>query len=75
MITNIASFAYDLQTASRVFEATDRSLIIIDEFGQGTYAHDGIGLFCSIIDHLSTHNKPRIIAATHYYECIKTINE
>jgi DNA mismatch repair ATPase MutS len=38
---NIATFAIDLQTTSRVFEASERSLILLDEFGQGTSTNDG----------------------------------
>jgi DNA mismatch repair ATPase MutS len=31
----------------------------------------GIGLFCALIDHLCVNNKPRVLAATHYHECIQ----
>ncbi|KAF9433070.1 MutS protein msh5 [Entomortierella beljakovae] len=50
--------------------ATDRSLVILDEFGKGTISTDGAGLFCGVIEHLAarTLNKPRVLATTHFHE-------
>ena len=46
-----------------------RSLCIIDEFGKGTLAADGVGFFCSVLRHFSRMQPPpKVIAATHFSE-------
>ncbi|KAK9477054.1 muts domain V-domain-containing protein [Lipomyces japonicus] len=48
---------------------TERSLIIVDEFGKGTEATDGAGLFAGLIEYLSCGTKrPKVLASTHYHE-------
>ena len=43
------------------------SLLLVDEFGKGTEASDGVGLFCSVLQHF-TENLPMALFTTHYYE-------
>ncbi|EHK98892.1 putative MutS protein like protein [Glarea lozoyensis 74030] len=51
-------------------ETTHRSLVVVDEFGKGTNAHDGAGLSCGVLEYfLSLENKrPKVLAATHFHE-------
>ena len=61
----------DLQQVSLALRnCTDRSLIILDEFGKGTLSTDGVGLFCSSIESLTSRGmqSPKVIAATHFTE-------
>lgn len=61
-----SSFMTDLkQAALAVQQSTDTSLILLDEFGKGTIASDGIGLFGGIITYLA--QKSILLIATHYY--------
>jgi len=48
----------------------DRSLCIIDEFGKGTLASDGVGLLCAALQHLADQRPlpPKVIACTHFSE-------
>ncbi len=48
----------------------DRSLCIIDEFGKGTLASDGVGLLCAALQHLADRRPlpPKVIACTHFSE-------
>lgn len=49
-----SAFMIDLQQISFALRnATARSLVIVDEFGKGTEAGDGAGLFCGVMDFLA----------------------
>jgi DNA mismatch repair protein MSH5 len=44
-----------------------RSLCIIDEFGKGTLAADGVGLLCATLRHFATLPRPpRVVLCTHF---------
>ncbi|EPE36247.1 P-loop containing nucleoside triphosphate hydrolase [Glarea lozoyensis ATCC 20868] len=66
-----SAFMIDLQQISLSMTlATHRSLVVVDEFGKGTNAHDGAGLSCGVLEYfLSLENKrPKVLAATHFHE-------
>ena len=49
--------------------ATDRSLIILDEIGRGTSTFDGLSIAWSTVEYLSDpHHRVRTMFATHYHE-------
>ncbi|HET8774936.1 MAG TPA: DNA mismatch repair protein MutS, partial [Thermoanaerobaculia bacterium] len=58
------------ETANILNNATDRSLIILDEVGRGTATFDGLSLAWAIIEYL--HDNPTrsgiTLFATHYHE-------
>ncbi|KAL3463308.1 muts domain V-domain-containing protein [Aspergillus heterothallicus] len=68
-----STFMNDLQQISfDLKHLTDRSLLLIDEFGKGTCENDGIGLACGILEHLVTlESAPKVIAATHFHEILE----
>ncbi|KNG86389.1 DNA mismatch repair protein Msh5 [Aspergillus nomiae NRRL 13137] len=68
-----STFMNDLQQVSfDLKQMTERSLLIIDEFGKGTSESDGIGLICGILNHLLiAENAPKVIAATHFHEILE----
>lgn len=53
--------------------ATSRSLCLIDEFGKGTNAQDGISLLYASLTELLARGEqcPRVIACTHYTELLQ----
>ncbi|MBC9868831.1 MAG: DNA mismatch repair protein MutS [Opitutae bacterium] len=61
------------ETANILNNATDKSLIILDEIGRGTSTYDGLSIAWSVIEHLHTgQNKgPKTLFATHYHELTK----
>lgn len=65
-----STFMIDLsQMANALKCSTEKSLIIVDEFGKGTLSADGIGLLCGMLHSLSKRPKPpRMLLATHFSE-------
>ena len=58
------------ETANILNNATDRSLIILDEIGRGTSTYDGLSIAWAVVEHLhrSAERGPRTLFATHYQE-------
>jgi len=58
------------ETANILNNATDRSLIVLDEVGRGTATFDGLSLAWAIIEYLHDHRERGGITlfATHYHE-------
>lgn len=56
------------ETANILNNATDQSLVILDEVGRGTSTYDGISIATAIAEELLTSKKPKTLFATHYFE-------
>ncbi len=58
------------ETANILNNATQRSLIILDEIGRGTSTYDGLSIAWAVVEHLhgSSSSGPRTLFATHYHE-------
>ncbi len=57
-----------VETAAILNQATDRSLVILDEIGRGTATFDGLSIAWAAVEHLHEVNRSRALFATHFHE-------
>lgn len=57
-----------VETAMILHYATNRSLVILDEIGRGTSTYDGLSIAWAVCEYLISHNKSKVLFATHYHE-------
>jgi DNA mismatch repair protein MutS len=59
-----------IETATILNNATNRSLVVLDEIGRGTSTYDGLAIAQAIVEYI--HNTPELrcktLFATHYHE-------
>ncbi|KAL5535471.1 hypothetical protein ACEPAF_3565 [Sanghuangporus sanghuang] len=59
-----------LESAEILKNATERSLVIMDEVGRGTTVQDGLAIAFATVHHLYFVNRSRTLFATHFHELV-----
>ncbi|PWV94662.1 DNA mismatch repair protein MutS [Phyllobacterium myrsinacearum] len=57
-----------VETAAILNQASDHSLVILDEIGRGTATFDGLSIAWAAVEYLHEKNQCRAIFATHFHE-------
>jgi DNA mismatch repair protein MutS len=57
-----------VETATILNQATERSLVILDEIGRGTATFDGLSIAWATLENLHEVNRCRSLFATHFHE-------
>jgi DNA mismatch repair protein MutS len=57
-----------VETAAILAQATEQSLVILDEIGRGTSTYDGLAIAWAVVEAMHDEAKCRTLFATHYHE-------
>lgn len=64
-----STFMLEMTEAANILNnATDQSLVLMDEIGRGTSTYDGLSLAWSCANHIAKHVRAFTLFATHYFE-------
>lgn len=74
--TGRSTFMVEMTEAANILNnATDKSLVLMDEIGRGTSTFDGLSLAWACADHLLKKNRALTTFATHYFELTALAND
>ncbi|XP_075215002.1 mutS protein homolog 5-like [Lycorma delicatula] len=68
--SQLSAFLIDLrQITLSIYNSSNRSLVIIDEFGKGTAESDGLAILAGCLKHFITRgsNSPHLFVSTHFH--------
>lgn len=63
------------ETANILHNASNKSLVLLDEIGRGTSTFDGLSLAWAVAKQLLDKNKSLTLFATHYFELTRIVDD
>ncbi|ENH96674.1 DNA mismatch repair protein MutS [Gracilibacillus halophilus YIM-C55.5] len=69
LVSGQSTFMVEMLEANHALQqATDQSLILLDEVGRGTSTYDGMALAQAIVEYIHHHIQAKTLFSTHYHE-------
>ncbi len=69
LISDQSTFMVEMsEVAGIIKNATDKSLLILDEIGRGTSTFDGLSIAWAVVEYVTQTIKAKTLFATHYHE-------
>ena len=69
LISDQSTFMVEMtEVASIINNATENSLVILDEIGRGTSTFDGLSIAWAVVEYITENVKAKTLFATHYHE-------
>lgn len=56
------------EVANILLNATEKSLLILDEVGRGTSTYDGLSIAWAVVEYITKNLRAKTLFATHYHE-------
>lgn len=69
LVSGQSTFMVEMLEANHaIANATDKSLILLDEIGRGTSTYDGMALAQAIVEYIHNNIQAKTLFSTHYHE-------
>ncbi len=69
LISDQSTFMVEMnEVANIIHNATEKSLLILDEVGRGTSTYDGLSIAWAVVEWITKTIKAKTLFATHYHE-------
>jgi len=76
LVSDQSTFMVEMsEVAEIIMNATENSLLILDEVGRGTSTYDGLSIAWSVLEYINNNIRAKTLFSTHYHELSELENK